>query len=68
MHHSDDKLYLFPYPPGKPDALNERDTAMAKLMVDLWTSFAAEGVPKSDRLTVPWNPMTGEYVESTSIG
>uniref|UniRef100_A0A8W7NZT5 Carboxylic ester hydrolase n=1 Tax=Anopheles coluzzii TaxID=1518534 RepID=A0A8W7NZT5_ANOCL len=58
VHHSDDKLYLFPYPPGKPDALNERDTAMAKLMVDLWTSFAAEGVPKSDRLTVPWNPMT----------
>uniref|UniRef100_A0A182TFS5 Carboxylic ester hydrolase n=1 Tax=Anopheles melas TaxID=34690 RepID=A0A182TFS5_9DIPT len=58
VHHSDDKLYLFPYPPGKPDALNERDTAMAKLMVDLWTSFAAEGVPKSDRLTVPWTPMT----------
>uniref|UniRef100_A0A182PTU1 Carboxylic ester hydrolase n=1 Tax=Anopheles epiroticus TaxID=199890 RepID=A0A182PTU1_9DIPT len=58
VHHSDDKLYLFPYPPGKPDQLNENDTAMAKLMVDLWTSFATEGVPNSKHLSVPWNPMT----------
>ncbi|XP_050067730.1 glutactin-like [Anopheles maculipalpis] len=57
VHHSNDKLYLFPYPPGKPDKLNENDTAMAKLMVDLWTSFASEGVPKSAHLTVQWNPM-----------
>uniref|UniRef100_A0A182J209 Carboxylic ester hydrolase n=1 Tax=Anopheles atroparvus TaxID=41427 RepID=A0A182J209_ANOAO len=57
VHHSDDKLYLFPHPPGNPDTLNEKDTEMAKLMVDLWTSFAAEGVPKSDRLTVKWKPM-----------
>ncbi|KFB47280.1 hypothetical protein ZHAS_00015309 [Anopheles sinensis] len=57
VHHSDDKLYLFPYPPGNPDALNKEDTEMAKLMVDLWTSFAVDGVPKSDRLSVEWNPM-----------
>uniref|UniRef100_A0A182WFZ9 Carboxylic ester hydrolase n=1 Tax=Anopheles minimus TaxID=112268 RepID=A0A182WFZ9_9DIPT len=57
VHHSNDKLYLFPYPPGNPDTLNERDTAMAKLMVDLWTSFATEGIPKSEQLTVEWNPM-----------
>uniref|UniRef100_A0A182KDQ7 Carboxylic ester hydrolase n=1 Tax=Anopheles christyi TaxID=43041 RepID=A0A182KDQ7_9DIPT len=58
VHHSDDKQYLFPYPPGNPDKLNEKDTAMAILMVDLWTSFATDGVPKSEHLTVPWNPMT----------
>uniref|UniRef100_A0A182RV92 Carboxylic ester hydrolase n=1 Tax=Anopheles funestus TaxID=62324 RepID=A0A182RV92_ANOFN len=57
VHHSDDKLYLFPYPPGNPVALNEKDTAMAKLMVDLWTSFATDGIPKSEHLTVEWNPM-----------
>ncbi|XP_049292129.1 glutactin-like [Anopheles funestus] len=57
VHHSDDKLYLFPYPPGNPVALNEKDTAMAKLMVDLWTSFATDGIPKSEHLTVAWNPM-----------
>uniref|UniRef100_A0A182T224 Carboxylic ester hydrolase n=1 Tax=Anopheles maculatus TaxID=74869 RepID=A0A182T224_9DIPT len=50
VHHSNDKLYLFPYPPGRPDTLNEKDTAMAKLMVDLWTSFASEGIPASDHL------------------
>ncbi|ETN58060.1 carboxylesterase [Anopheles darlingi] len=60
VHHSDDKLYLFPYPAEKPGQLNEKDTAMAKLMVDLWTSFATGGVPMSDRLTEKWNPMS-EY-------
>uniref|UniRef100_A0A182MF02 Carboxylic ester hydrolase n=1 Tax=Anopheles culicifacies TaxID=139723 RepID=A0A182MF02_9DIPT len=74
VHHSNDKLYLFPYPPGKPDPLNEKDTAMAKLMVDLWTSFATQGVPKSDHLTVAWNPMrhyAGPYLhinDPQSIG
>ncbi|XP_052891983.1 glutactin-like [Anopheles moucheti] len=57
VHHSNDKLYLFPYPPGHPDKLNEKDTAMAKLMVDLWTSFAADGIPRSEQLTVEWNSM-----------
>ncbi|XP_053676809.1 glutactin-like [Anopheles nili] len=74
VHHSDDKMYLFPYPPGNADVLNEKDTAMAKLMVDLWTSFAAEGIPKSDHLTVQWDAMknyAGPYLhinDPPSIG
>uniref|UniRef100_A0A182Q5Q7 Carboxylic ester hydrolase n=1 Tax=Anopheles farauti TaxID=69004 RepID=A0A182Q5Q7_9DIPT len=57
VHHSNDKLYLFPYPSGQPEKLNKNDTAMAKLMVDLWTSFATEGVPTSEHLTVNWDTM-----------
>ena len=46
VHHTNDLLYLFPYPPTAAQ-LNEPDTAMAKKMVDLWSSFIVEGVPKS---------------------
>ncbi|XP_039449928.1 glutactin-like isoform X1 [Culex pipiens pallens] len=56
VHHSNDLLYVFPYPPGEPK-LNEADTKVAKLMVDLWTSFAATGVPSSDLAGVQWKPM-----------
>ncbi|XP_052859955.1 glutactin-like [Anopheles cruzii] len=59
VHHSDDKLYLFPYPSECPAKLNEKDTEMARLMVDLWTSFAIDGVPSSDRLPCKWNSMEG---------
>ncbi|EAT48045.2 AAEL000918-PA, partial [Aedes aegypti] len=60
VHHSNDLLYLFPYSPGEPK-LNERDTRMTKLMVDLWTSFAATGVPKSELSGgVEWKSMSGE--------
>ncbi|XP_055626142.1 glutactin-like [Toxorhynchites rutilus septentrionalis] len=55
VHHEDDLLYLFPSP-GEPE-LNEEDTKMAKLMVDLWTSFAATGVPYSSALGVKWEAM-----------
>ncbi|XP_062562509.1 glutactin-like isoform X2 [Armigeres subalbatus] len=71
VHHSDDMMYLFPFPPGKPK-LNERDTRMAKQMVDLWTSFAETGVPKSG--DIEWKPMTdyaGPYLhidENSHLG
>ncbi|XP_055595744.1 glutactin-like isoform X2 [Uranotaenia lowii] len=59
VHHSDDMQYLFPYPPGEPQ-LNEKDTKMSRLMVDLWTSFARTGVPHSELLTdVEWPSMKG---------
>lgn len=60
VHHSNDLLYLFPFPPGEPK-LNEADAKMARKMVDLWTSFAATGVPRSE-LTgdVEWKPMCGK--------
>ncbi|XP_055621644.1 glutactin-like isoform X2 [Toxorhynchites rutilus septentrionalis] len=56
VHHSDDLLYLFPYPPGQPE-LNEDDARMSRLMVDLWTSFATNGVPRSEALGIEWEPM-----------
>ncbi|XP_055534054.1 glutactin-like isoform X2 [Wyeomyia smithii] len=56
VHHSDDLLYLFPHPPGEP-TLNEKDAKMARMMVDLWTSFATSGVPKSDLTDVEWTTM-----------
>lgn len=46
VHHSNDNLYVFPYPSFASN-LNERDTIMAKTMVDFWTSFAATGTPTS---------------------
>nr|XP_029731025.1 glutactin-like [Aedes albopictus] len=70
VHHSNDLLYLFPFPPGEPK-LNERDTRMARQMVDLWTSFATTGVPKSDLTEdVEWKSMSdyaGPYLHIDEI-
>uniref|UniRef100_A0A0A1WU09 Carboxylic ester hydrolase n=1 Tax=Zeugodacus cucurbitae TaxID=28588 RepID=A0A0A1WU09_ZEUCU len=41
VHHSNDNIYLF-----ATHKLNANDTLIAKKMVDLWYSFAADGVPK----------------------
>ncbi|XP_055534052.1 glutactin-like [Wyeomyia smithii] len=57
VHHSDDLLYLFPFPPGKP-GLSEKDAEISHMMVDLWTSFCATGVPSSEANGVVWKPMT----------
>ncbi|XP_058456362.1 glutactin-like [Malaya genurostris] len=57
VHHSDDLLYLFPFPPGEP-SLSGKDSEMAQLMVDLWTSFATTGVPASDASSINWKPMS----------
>lgn len=46
IHHSNDNLYVFPYPKFASN-LNARDTIMAKTMVDFWTSFATNGIPTS---------------------
>lgn len=46
IHHSNDNLYIFPYPNFAVN-LNEKDTIMAKTMVDFWTSFATTGIPSS---------------------
>lgn len=52
VHHADDKFYTF-YNPETP--LNEADTKVAQLFVDLWTSFATDGVPKSS-MAPKWAP------------
>lgn len=55
VQHSDDIIYLFPYPPHA-SKLNIVDTEMAIRMVNLWTSFATTGVPIADG--VPnWPPL-----------
>lgn len=45
VHHSDDLIYLFPYPKNIAN-LNDADRKMSKTLLDLWTSFAANGVPR----------------------
>lgn len=43
--HSDDLIYIFPNPP-QVTPLNQTDTQMAKEIIDLWTSFATNGLPR----------------------
>uniref|UniRef100_A0A1B0CZT2 Carboxylic ester hydrolase n=1 Tax=Phlebotomus papatasi TaxID=29031 RepID=A0A1B0CZT2_PHLPP len=70
--HSDDNIYLFPWPPEVAQ-LNEEDTEFAKKMVDLWTSFVSNGEPHSPEIS-SWPPMTnltGPYLhieKDSSIG
>uniref|UniRef100_A0A9I3EI17 Carboxylesterase type B domain-containing protein n=1 Tax=Anopheles dirus TaxID=7168 RepID=A0A9I3EI17_9DIPT len=63
VHHTNDLLYLFPYPPTAAQ-LNAQDTDMAKTMVDLWTSFIVDGVPSAQQLPhwPPFNQIFGPYV------
>lgn len=60
VHHADDLFYLFPHP-FKNHTLNKDDARVAQTFVDLWTSFAIDGVPKSDKLKKEWPPLTSEY-------
>ncbi|XP_055692894.1 glutactin-like [Lutzomyia longipalpis] len=72
ISHSDENLFLFPWPKSAAK-LNEEDTKIAKKMVDLWTSFVSEGVPQSTEIS-SWPAMTevvGPYLKidkSDSIG
>lgn len=69
VHHSDDLIYLFPDPPDVAK-LNAADTKIAQMLVDLWTSFAIDGVPKlpmqsesiekSETAPFDWKPFEGE--------
>lgn len=56
VHHSDDNIYMYPYP--HPN-LNEEDTKMAQRMVDLWTSFVIDGVPKAGDVQ-DWPKVSGK--------
>ncbi|XP_054284421.1 glutactin-like [Macrosteles quadrilineatus] len=57
--HSNDLLYLFPNTDGN---LTGTDRKVAQTIVQLWTSFAADGYPKSSHMRGSWLPMT------TSVG
>lgn len=67
---TDDNLYLFPFRPGA-GSLSKDDSHMAKIMVDLWTSFACDGVPDSPLIIGKWSPMikgkVGPYMKLDTV-
>lgn len=48
VHHSDDNIYLFP-----THKLNGIDEKIARMKVDLWTSFAIDGRPSVGGVEMP---------------
>ncbi|EDW63755.1 glutactin [Drosophila virilis] len=63
---TDENLYLFPWP--RINMLNSNsDVKIAKRMVALWTSFAADGVPRAEGLPA-WSPMNDETGPYMHIG
>ncbi|XP_037939969.1 glutactin, partial [Teleopsis dalmanni] len=57
---TDEALYLFPYPPHVTK-LSPPDVAMAKRMIDLWTSFVIDGNPLGSHRGGYWPPLTTLY-------
>uniref|UniRef100_A0A182UY99 carboxylesterase n=1 Tax=Anopheles merus TaxID=30066 RepID=A0A182UY99_ANOME len=55
--HGDELKFLFPM----SNVLNEEHTQMAKIMVDLWTSFAITGKPQADNV-MPWPTVSNDLV------
>lgn len=74
VHHSDDLIYLFPHR-SDGSKLSAADTKIAKMMVDVWTSFATDGVPKLDQIQnsvddlspVNWKPFNGKNERNSDI-
>lgn len=65
--HQDDLIYLFPYPPNVAN-LNAKDKQVAKQMVDLWTSFVRDGVPKlTSNTSFVWRPLSSMTMTTTRI-
>lgn len=67
VSHSDDLIYLFPYP-RHVAVLNDADTRFAKTLVDLWTSFAINGVPslfenREGINELTWQPFLGNDIK-----
>ncbi|KAG4079302.1 hypothetical protein HA402_007994 [Bradysia odoriphaga] len=56
--HSDDLIYIFPYP-WQVASLNQADAQLANKLIDLWTSFAANSSPQSveNGRKFSWPPM-----------
>lgn len=65
--HSDDLIYLFPYPPEVTN-LNEADTQMANELLDLWTSFAKNGWPQTVRNGCSINEVSWPPLRSGTFG
>lgn len=64
VSHSDDLIYLFPYP-QKVVHLNEEDTEMAQSIIELWTSFMANGIPElKTPQTFQWPAFTSTHTHT----
>lgn len=62
--HNDENIYLFPTPTYASN-LNQEDTLMANVMVELWTSFVKYGIPKAPGIP-DWKPVSkpeGPYLK-----
>lgn len=57
VHHSDDNLYLFPYP-AFASTLSGTDIRMSEIMTELWASFATSGRPTVNSLNFDWEPFS----------
>lgn len=57
VQHGDELMYTFAQP-DYTKKFNERDRRFSEVIVDLWTSFAQNGVPDSKAIA-KWPPMTG---------
>nr|XP_019524887.2 glutactin-like [Aedes albopictus] len=64
VQHEDDLQYLFPL-----KQMNADDEKMAKLMVQLWTSFAIDGVPRAKEVPswLPMKTLIGPYLKIDSV-
>lgn len=59
VHHFSEVIHMFPYTNFGPFT-DPEDFEMVKRVVQLWTSFAIDGVPSAD--DVPeWPPLTSNY-------
>lgn len=71
VSHSDDLIYLFPYPPEVAN-LNQQDTKMSEILVDLWTSFAINGAPELPKSedginALSWQPFLGNLFRKKKL-
>ncbi|XP_043238856.1 venom carboxylesterase-6-like isoform X1 [Amphibalanus amphitrite] len=61
VSHTDDLLYLFKNGLAPPVALGSEEHKMIHFMVSLWTSFARQGYPSTDVVSMPrWPVYTAE--------
>ncbi|EFX78589.1 hypothetical protein DAPPUDRAFT_245878 [Daphnia pulex] len=64
--HTDELLLMFTSI-GSPLAKHPHDVKVSNMLVDLWTSFATDGVPKSNLVPGNWLPTTEKQTRYLQI-
>ncbi|XP_057380572.1 carboxylic ester hydrolase-like [Daphnia carinata] len=59
VSHADELLLMFPSL-LMPRISNPNDLKVSKMLLDLWTSFAKDGIPQSEDVVDKWLPTTHE--------